>query len=165
MEIVTNMIDNKTTKQVLQRCSNCETFLPLSAYHKDITKKSNLRKDCKECRSKVNQIYYKTVHGHLTSIYNAMKTRCNLSNTHTHFVWYHGVKLLVTKEDFISWSKSAQSGYMKLYHAWKKFGYIRTLSPSIDRIDSDLHYSLDNMQWLSLSTHSTKTNNHRWRNV
>lgn len=157
-----------------KKCTKCKKLKINTDFYKCSKNKSGLYSSCIVCerlrsfnrkdqKSKANAIYYKTIKGHLNSIYNAMLRRCNPNNKKTKDLYY-GVKVLITKEEFINFSLN-NSDYILIYNKWKKTGYNRKLSPSIDRIDSDLHYSLDNIRWLPCGIHSTLTNNKRWGNI
>lgn len=155
-------------------CGKCRKLKAPLAFYPSKLLKSRLSCYCRDCelnrsKSRANykklydSKYYKTIKGHLNSIYNAMIRRCNPQNKEKQ-IYYYGVKVLIPKEKFFAWSIN-QSDYVQIYKNWKNNKYNRRLSPSIDRIDSDLHYSLDNIRWLTLSNHATITNNKRWGNL
>jgi len=59
---------------------------------------------------------------------------------------YEGLEIL-DKEPFYEWAKS-NTEYQRLHEEWTASGYEYRLAPSIDRIDSSLGYTLDNIRWL-----------------
>ncbi len=67
---------------------------------------------------------------------------------------YEGLALL-DKQDFYVWAKESRV-FLDLFTIWVNSGYERKLTPSIDRIDSNKGYTLDNMQWLTHSDNSSK---------
>lgn len=46
--------------------------------------------------------------------------------------------------------------YMELHKKWVESGCEHKLAPSVDRIDKSKGYTLDNMQWLTVSENSKK---------
>jgi len=46
--------------------------------------------------------------------------------------------------------------FVELHEAWKYSNFNRKLTPSIDRIDNKKGYTVDNMQWMTLSNNSSK---------
>lgn len=161
-------------KGTTKECFCCKKFKSFACFYSSKINKSGLFTNCIECEKQRtrkrmpeklagNKLYYRTLHGHLTKIYNAMKRRCNPSNAVSR-PWYYGVKVKLTKEDFFRWSLK-QTNFMELHLVWEQSGYTRNLVPSIDRIDSDLHYSVDNMRWLSLAEHMKITNAKRWGKI
>lgn len=69
-------------------------------------------------------------------------------------------KDICTKEEFIDWCKnfSNLNVFLTLYFEWAMNGFNRWDSPSIDRIDPKLGYTLDNLQWLAFSENCEKNN-------
>jgi hypothetical protein len=68
---------------------------------------------------------------------------------------------LMPKSTFYSWALGCAE-FHKLYAAWESSGFLRDLCPSVDRIDSSLGYTLDNVQWLTHSENSRKATIERW---
>jgi hypothetical protein len=64
-------------------------------------------------------------------------------------------KPLVDRETFVEWSLNDPE-YNRLYAEWVATNYDRKLSPSIDRIDNNGGYTIDNMQWLTSSQNQAK---------
>lgn len=65
-----------------------------------------------------------------------------------------------SKKDFIEWCYKEENMeiFIKLWNKWRKNSFDRKDTPSIDRIDNNLHYTPDNMQWITLSKNSSKGN-------
>lgn len=65
---------------------------------------------------------------------------------------------ICTKEDFILWCLELDNfkKFQRIHNAWRDSGYEYKLTPSIDRIDNDGGYTLDNMQWLTVSKNNKK---------
>ncbi len=71
-------------------------------------------------------------------------------------VWkrYGGLEIC-SKKDFLEWTLG-RSTYRTLFRAWMKSCKEPRLTPSIDRIDTKLGYTLDNMQWLEFGLNCQK---------
>jgi len=95
--------------------------------------------------------YEKTKGGKLMRTYRNMYTRVSgILKTKAHL--YEGLDIL-DKEDFYKWSLSDYA-FNILFDDWVSSGYDKKLSPSIDRIDTNYGYVLDNMRWLTHSENS-----------
>jgi len=95
--------------------------------------------------------YEKTYKGKLMRTYRNMYTRISgMIDKSSHL--YEGLPLL-TKKDFYEWALSSDE-YKNLFDAWVLSGYKLKLSPSIDRVDSSLGYTLSNMRWVTQSKNS-----------
>jgi hypothetical protein len=72
---------------------------------------------------------------------------------------------ICTKEEFINWcyEKSNLKKFQKMHSRWLSSGYTRNLCPSIDRIDEDGSYTLDNIQWITVNSNLRKYINYRWK--
>lgn len=93
----------------------------------------------------------------LKARYNAIQQRTVRLRRHSsEYKYYAGVQCNLTLAEFTRWSME-ETNYPALHKAWIAAGRPRKLSPSIDRIDSDLHYETTNLQWLTCSQHSSKT--------
>ena len=115
----------------------------------------------KERQSKAHQLRRKTVDGRLTITYNSMTSRVNGKCTKN--PEYYIGKSVCSKEEFVNWSKNDPS-FIRLFEAWLESGQQFSMSPSIDRIDSDKGYDIGNMQWLTVSENGRKgaENSTRW---
>ena len=89
--------------------------------------------------------YEKTKTGFLVRVYRNMKSRVTGVQKNKHHL-YKG-KYLLPKEEFYEWSKSSEDFHW-LFHIWENSNYERRLTPSIDRIDSNFGYQLNNMRWV-----------------
>jgi len=66
-------------------------------------------------------------------------------------------KKIMDKEEFYQWSLN-DTQYIRLFSNWESSFHILKLSPSIDRINNALGYTLDNCQWLSQRDNAIKGN-------
>jgi hypothetical protein len=97
--------------------------------------------------------YEKTKNGKLMRIYRNMESRV----TGVQALKYHLYKgkYLLPREEFYEWAKG-NPDFDRLHDDWVKSGYLRKLAPSVDRIDSEKGYSIDNMEWVTHSENSRR---------
>lgn len=69
-------------------------------------------------------------------------------------------KKIMTKEEFIDWcyEKNNFDKFIKLHNKWRKEKYIRIYAPSIDRVDNNKGYTIDNIRWITQQQNSKKYN-------
>lgn len=95
--------------------------------------------------------HYITKDQNIKGLYHSIKNRAGKVGR------YKNIKLLINWDDFYNFvSKNKQ--YNKIYKEWKDHEFWFPLSPSVDRIDNNGNYSLDNIQILSLKQNATKGN-------
>jgi hypothetical protein len=92
--------------------------------------------------------YEKTKNGFLMRLYRNMKSRVTGVQA-AKFHLYAGKELL-EKEVFYEWAKQSKK-FHSLFRVWESSGYKRTLAPSVDRINSELGYKIENMRWVTMS--------------
>lgn len=68
---------------------------------------------------------------------------------------YKNRKLLISKEDFIKFVLNNEN-YKIIFKKWEEMDYEYILTPTIDRIDNNRDYTLDNIQVITLLENSTK---------
>lgn len=103
-----------------------------------------------ELKSIRNARYNNSYMGRLTRSYCDMRARTREK----------GFDSIVTREEFLKFAVNNVE-YNRLYKQWEDSGYILKYCPTVDRIDNNKGYTLDNIQFLSLSANSTKGNNER----
>lgn len=71
-------------------------------------------------------------------------------------------KEFMAKEEFFDWCKKLENldTFLILWFAWAEDGFPLWLTPSVDRINPDLGYTADNIQWMSFSDNCAKNNKH-----
>lgn len=90
--------------------------------------------------------------------YRNMQSRiCGIQKEKHHL--YKG-KTLLSREDFYKWAKSSEKFYI-LFNIWEQSKYNRKLTPSVDRINSELGYELNNMEWVTHSENSRRGSIHK----
>lgn len=122
-------------------------------------KESELKRQ-REYRRNNNNIvtkrYERTKKGKLVRTYRNMMNRVNgLSKPHL-----YANKGLIDKEKFYKWSLK-DNNYNELYDCWVKNNFCKKLSPSIDRIDTNIGYVEGNIRWVTHSENSR--NGGKWR--
>lgn len=106
--------------------------------------------------------YEKTKKGFLMRTYRNMKSRVEgVQKLKSHL--YTG-KDLLDKNVFYDWALNNYD-FNSLFKTWEVSDYIRTLTPSIDRIRTDKGYVIENMQWITHSENSRKGVISRWQNT
>lgn len=95
--------------------------------------------------------YEKSIKGFLMRVYRNMQSRVTgVQALKAHL--YLGKELL-EREAFYAWA-TADLTFQNLFTVWKTSGYDRKLCPSVNRIDSDKGYTLDNIEWVTHSENS-----------
>lgn len=72
---------------------------------------------------------------------------------------------MFTKEQFLRWCYLPKNlnKFQRLHEEWVKSKFQRKLCPSIDRINEDKGYTLNNIQWLTCGDNHKKYVNFRWK--
>lgn len=97
--------------------------------------------------------YEKTKKGFLMRLYRNMQSRIT-GIQKLKFHLYHD-KYLLPRDEFYKWALSSDD-FHKLFEFWELSKYERKLTPSVDRIDSSMGYSLGNMEWVTHSENSRR---------
>jgi hypothetical protein len=138
-------------------CNTCgeEKELEFFSFRKE---SNTYRMDCKDCRAIKQRKYVnenkQDVYARRNDFYKrfpwmqsyrAIRHRCNNSNA-SDYQWYggRGIKCLITKEE--------------VKFLWFRDKAYKMNRPSIDRINNDGHYTLDNCQFIEQSDNSKKAN-------
>tara|TARA_R110000868_G_scaffold158316_5_gene386331 strand:+ start:1792 stop:2247 length:456 start_codon:yes stop_codon:yes gene_type:complete len=143
----------------MKKCKKCNQLLNLEEFARHKECKDGYGNTCKKCKlilqrkkRKVNnnsytKKYEKTKNGFLVRLYNNMKNRINGTHNKSHL---YANKELIDKKTFYEWSLN-NNKFHNLFEVWKDSEYKRVLTPSVDRIDSEFGYKLDNMRWVTFS--------------
>jgi hypothetical protein len=128
------------------------------------------RSICKPCFRKWTNEYYartngdswkkyaKTKSGFCVRLYRNMTNRVRGINKKARKN-YMGLYIL-PKQEFYDWILNNQT-FHELFSVWEVSGYERKLTPSVDRIDPERGYSLDNMRIVTFSENCRNTR--RWK--
>lgn len=98
--------------------------------------------------------YEKTFSGYLMRIFRNMLSRIEGVQKMKYHL-YKG-KSLLPKKDFYAWAKNHPI-YKGLYASYVAHNYDQKLAPSVDRINPDRGYELDNMEWVTHSENSRRS--------
>ena len=97
--------------------------------------------------------YEKTKKGFIMRLYRNMKSRVDGVQAAKYHL-YRGLGIL-EKEKFYEWAMSRPE-FHSLFNEYELNGYERKLSPSVDRIDSNMGYQIDNMEFVTMSENSRR---------
>lgn len=124
-------------------CASCKVSKDKSLFYKH--KRNGIASKCKKCANKYSFQNKRTELGLIAKIYSSQKTnskrRCHELPSYT-------------KEELVSWMY--ESGYKRLYDAWVRSGYIKSNTPSCDRLDDFQSYSLDNLRLVTWRENASK---------
>ena len=136
-------------------CKECKTEKKLSEFYANSETKDKREGTCKECRNKAKIEYNHTFEGWLSRVYGKQKSRSKDK-------W--GVEMGYTKDElreFVVGSHACPS----IFDKWAESGYLTSLRPSIDRIDSSIKkYTLDNIQLITWGENSEKSKSEKRKN-
>ena len=103
--------------------------------------------------------YEKSKQGFLMRLYRNMQSRVTgVQKVKLHL--YEGKELLM-REQFYAWAWSSPK-FHTLFAEWEAAGYPRRLAPSVDRIDSDYGYTLENMEWVPFHENCRRGTYSKW---
>ncbi len=95
--------------------------------------------------------YEKTPKGFLMRCYRNMQSR--VTGVQKRNLELYLGKELLPRQDFYDWALNDPT-YNLLFTEWVKQDYSRNLTPSINRIDTDGGYTLDNIEWVTFYENS-----------
>ena len=125
-------------------CVECGRFMPIKA-----------KNMCQNCWHKFKR--HNDINFFLRTRYTEIKQRCTNQNNSRADIYYG--KKFCTLEEFLEKFK-ADSNLKILLHQWKQSDYLPKFAPSIDRIDNDGDYSIDNLQFITHSENCMKDKNY-----
>ena len=96
------------------------------------------------------RLWTKTKNGRISVMYTSI---CRRLKTHPS---YKGRKILFTRKEFKEFANH-NSVLDRLYEDWKASGFQLRLCPSLDRIDNDGDYALNNIQFLPFGENVAKS--------
>jgi hypothetical protein len=143
-----------------KRCRECGKIKGVASFHINPRGKYGIQNECRLC---VHEYYIKnkahiikrhndkrrgTMEGFLKSTFDNMKKRVEGRSSRDAHLWA-GLPIL-PKEVFVEWSRN-HPDFIRLFKRWTMADRDRKLAPSINRMNSDKGYTLDNMEWI---THS-----------
>lgn len=148
----------------IKKCSQCNIRKPLSEFYKLSCSKDGHRPNCIKCSTKVSLLYRKNNREKILESIQSLKLRKPWYRFFTHAQqrcrrnsWYiqKGIKNLLTRE--------------QVKELWIRDKANLLKRPSIDRIDSNGHYSFENCRFIELYLNSTgklkKDGSLRWSTI
>ena len=130
-------------------CSKCGEDKPLAEYHRDKRSKDGHYQQCKKCKQKYfgstsfkasKKAYNQSPKGIATRMWHHIKDRLSGKS-------YNGIKLGMEQSQFIEWAVPEIELFMNNSNE----------TPSLDRIDPDGNYSLDNLRIISIKENITRS--------
>lgn len=129
----------------MKYCTKCEIAKPISEFNK-VPNTDRYRSECKDCKSLINKEYARKPE-------NVIRTSWHHNNYHSELRGHEAPSY--SYKELKDWAFS-QAKFFSLYEAWISSGYNRRMKPSIDRIDDDKSYSLDNIQLVTFGENEDK---------
>lgn len=96
--------------------------------------------------------YRKTLRGVVGRSFECLKRRSRGKGKKRAVKIYKGLKICAIDE-FVEWSMSNRA-LKKLYRAWVLSGYELRRRPTVNRIDPQKGYTIDNIEWMDYSQNS-----------
>lgn len=126
----------------LVTCTKCKEEKLRCEFYKKCDTNNGLGGPCKECQ----RIRYRNPTVRFRGMFTSMNYRFkNKPN-------YKDRKVDITWEEF----QQFYPVYLKLHKEWVKLDYARKYAPSVDRIDNDKGYFVDNIQIIPLGVNVSK---------
>lgn len=140
---------NNVSKNVLKMktCSNCLVGKPLNEFSKDRKSKDGLCYICKECNKNKCKEHSRSIDGFISHKY---RNQIDSSNKRNH------PKPNYSLDEFKKWVLS-QHNWNTLWNNWVESGYKKDLSPSPDRLNDYLPYTLNNLQLVTWKENRDKS--------
>jgi len=122
-------------------CYCCKQIKPISEFYKNVSKTNKLSSECKQCNKMFSFLRRKKYPWSRTQ--ENIKQRCNNINCKAYkYYGGRGIKCLITKED--------------IKKLWFRDNAKLMNRPSIDRIDNDGDYCLENCRFIEMSENGGK---------
>lgn len=136
-------------------CTSCFVSWPAipENFSRHPKHRDGLQSRCRRCVLATGKLRARTLRGLLLDRHAKMRRRA-AGRSKTQLYRATG-KPIVSRDEFVAWGL-AHPDYLRLHAKWVESDYVRRLSPSIDRIDPDKGYTLDNMQWLTVEENTRK---------
>lgn len=120
-------------------CTCCKTFKVESNYSQRKTAKLGIRGECKSCSSIKKDSWVKTKVGVIQTIWDSQKSSCKTRSME---------QPKYNKDWFFDWCLS-QDKFHTLFATWELNSYIKSLKPSVDRLNNLETYTKENIQLLT----------------
>ena len=119
-------------------CTTCNEIKDLPSFSKGKVWKNNTIGMCKPCGVKATQARQRTIPGLIKKIYHNQKmTTGKMGRSAPSY----------TEAELLQWA--INHGLEALHAQWESSGYDKWMSPSVDRKDNTMSYSLDNIRLIT----------------
>jgi len=135
----------------MKECNQCHCIKPYQDFPKAKNNKDGYKTICKICEVERVRKFNQTILGRITCIYNGQKTSSKARNHPPPNYSLHDLKEWVLNQPI----------YLKLYTNWKNSNFNTDLAPSLDRVNSNLPYSFNNLQIVSWKENNDAMYQHR----
>lgn len=129
-----------------KKCAKCNVFKPINNFYKHFWNKDKRSGSCKNCDKEKVIARYRTKTGLITHIYSNQKID-SIARGHNPPAY--------TKQVLSDWFFE-QGNFILLYNNWVDSNYSKRLTPSVDRLNDNLGYSLDNIQLITWRENNIK---------
>ena len=135
-------MENNQTK----KCAKCKIFLDVKYFSKNKSKFDGYGTECKVCCITINREYRRTKVGLIGQIYSHQKSKSRKRN-------YNPPSY--TKQELVDWTLN-QPKFHALFAEWKLSNYNVNLTPSVDRKNDYISYTINNIQIMTWEENSKK---------
>jgi len=129
----------------MKTCRRCDITKPITEFSKARGNKDGHAHTCKPCVVIRNSEYWKTPVGRISKIY-ASQVTSSRHRDHSDPTY--------SRKELTNWS--FENGLSSLHDYWKSSGFKKELGPSIDRLDPNKGYSLDNIRLVTWKENNDK---------
>lgn len=130
----------------MKTCTKCKQSKELLNFKKESKSKDGLSYFCKPCAKKMAEKYNNSKKGVVTSIYGSQK-RNSKKRGHNQPTY--------TKQELSEWLLNDWL-FNLLYDNWVNCGYIKSMKPSVDRINDNKGYLFGNIQIMTWGENNQK---------
>ena len=135
-------------KQKMKKCTQCFIVKPFSEFSKDCSKKYGIRADCKKCDYIRKSKFLSTENGFLGAVYRNMVNRKKSNNKFYEVKFTYKQLIKKWEEHKLKYGQNCIYTGEPIFHKRNK-SQIRGNQISIDRIDNNKPYTIDNIVFCS----------------
>lgn len=158
--------------EIQKKCIKCKITKLLTEFYKHPDMPDGTVNKCKECNKKENKLNWHSKRKEKL-LYDQNRHRYSIQRIFNHRYAGIGVRCrgvgkickvtgmsYLSKQEWNDWCYESYNyeKFIEIYKNWVDSGFTHKLSPSIDRINNNLGYTKDNLQWLTQSNNSSKGN-------
>ncbi len=143
----------------MKTCNKCKTKKVYKAFHKDRSRLDGYHGTCKDCKKKMPSCKRGTVAYFFKQTWHVLNKRTingkypDRNNPKNEIYFKKGVRLEMTRDQFKEFCELNKQSILKLYKDGK--------TPSLDRVNSKKHYSVENIEIISLRDNIKKSHNEK----